>query len=308
VQVIDSLGQSDPAPPSLSITIDPQAPPVITPFTLQNGTVNVQYPTIQLTATGGIPPYKNWTVTPALPNGLQFNVLGPGIISGTPMSPAPLTNYTFTVTDSTVPMGQVSPPVVQSIAINAALNIDTTYLPPGSLPPGCTHQSYTASLGVSGGTPPYTWTTTTVPSLPTGLTIAPSPSPSNTATLSGTPTVADNQNHTFTVKDSTANPAATKSLSLQISAILAITTSSPLSSGNQNVPYGPVTLQACGGTPPYVWSPIVTPPLPTGMSISATGVISGTPTTLETAVSHTFTVTDSTPTSANRALSLTIGQ
>ena len=76
------LGQPDPAPPSLSITIVPQAPPTITPFTLPNGTVNVAYPATQLAATGGIQPYT-WSVNPPLPNGLSFSPSG--LISGIPL-------------------------------------------------------------------------------------------------------------------------------------------------------------------------------------------------------------------------------
>lgn len=45
-----------------------------------------------------------------------------------------------------------------------------------------------------------------------------------------------------------------------------------------NIPYS-VTLKAAGGTPPYTWA-MASGTLPTGLSISAAGVISGTPTTL----------------------------
>ena len=106
-----------------SITAGIQTSPTITPFTLPNGTVNVAYPTIQLEATGGIPPYT-WSVSPALPNGLIINLLGPGIISGTPLnaSNGPAT-YTFTVTDSSVPTGQSSK-LTRNLTVNAALTID----------------------------------------------------------------------------------------------------------------------------------------------------------------------------------------
>ncbi|MEO8341033.1 MAG: putative Ig domain-containing protein, partial [Nitrospirota bacterium] len=80
-----------------STTDGPHASPTITPFTLPNGTVNVAYPTIQLDATGGIPPYT-WSVSPPLPNGLSFNLLGPGVIGGIPLNASPVpTPYTFTV-------------------------------------------------------------------------------------------------------------------------------------------------------------------------------------------------------------------
>jgi Putative Ig domain len=56
-----------------------------------------------------------------------------------------------------------------------------------------------------------------------------------------------------------------------------------------NVPYGPYDASASGGTPPYTWS---ISGEPTGISIaSGTGVISGTPTVVET-TSTTVTVTD----------------
>lgn len=52
----------------------------------------------------------------------------------------------------------------------------------------------------------------------------------------------------------------------------------PLPTAVINVPYS-VTLRAAGGTPPYTWA-MASGTLPTGLSISAGGVISGTPTTL----------------------------
>lgn len=58
--------------------------------------------------------------------------------------------------------------------------------------------------------------------------------------------------------------------------LLTIVTTSPLPNGSLNVAYGPVQLQAAGGTPPYTWS--YTGTLPTGLSLSSSGLISGTPT------------------------------
>src|SRR6185312_4509149 len=70
---------------------------------------------------------------------------------------------------------------------------------------------------------------------------------------------------------------------------LTITTSS-LPDGAANQPYS-ASLNGSGGTPPYTWS--VTPPLPPNLSFnSATGAISGTPTTQGT-TTHTFSLRDS---------------
>jgi mannan endo-1,4-beta-mannosidase len=57
---------------------------------------------------------------------------------------------------------------------------------------------------------------------------------------------------------------------------LAISSGTPLPSGQQNVLYT-LTLSATGGTSPYTWS-LLSGNLPEGMSLSSSGVISGTPT------------------------------
>jgi hypothetical protein len=64
------------------------------------------------------------------------------------------------------------------------------------------------------------------------------------------------------------------------------------------------TLAAAGGTGPYTWS-VTSGTLPAGLTMSAAGVISGTP---STAGSSTFTVTatDSTPASGSKAFTLTV--
>ena len=308
VQVTDSLSQLDPTPPSLSITVNAQAPPTITPFTLSNGTVNIAYLNTQLAATGGIPPYT-WSVNPALPNGLSLSPAG--LISGIPLLGSNGTsNHTFRVTDSTVPIGQFSE-LARSLTINSALTIDT----PSPLPTGSKGTPYSFQLTASGGTPlpgpSYSWSLAGgSPALPPGLSL------SSTGLLSGTPTNTVNTTVTpvFRVQDAVPT-AVTKPLQITVNATLTIDTVSPLPAGKVGDAYGAiggtpataVTLTASGGTPPYTWSTVVTPPLPTGMSISTAGVISGTPTVPETNVSHTFTLSDSTTTgTANKALSLTI--
>jgi uncharacterized protein (TIGR03437 family) len=67
---------------------------------------------------------------------------------------------------------------------------------------------------------------------------------------------------------------------------LLITTTS-LPTGMQGQPYGPVTLMASGGSDSYSWS---SSPLPPGMTLTAAGVLSGTP-TLSGSSQNTFTVT-----------------
>jgi hypothetical protein len=311
VQVTDSTPvtpQSDAA--ALSIKIDPPAPPTITSpnsSSLPTGTVNQPYLNTQLTATGGATPYT-WSVSPALPNGLGLDPTS-GVISGTPLSGSNgITNHTFTVTDSTFPT-HLTGTRSYSLTINA--NVTAVTITTSSLPSGTVGQAYSGQLAASGGTPGYTFSIDSGSSLPGDLSL------SATGAITGTPQNSGTSSTTFRVQDSTVpnQQSTTKPLTITINAappILTITTTSPLPPGKVGDDYGTVTpasavtLTASGGTPPYTWSTNVSPPLPGGLSIDATGTINGTPTADEVNISHTFTVTDSTNLSVNKDLSLTI--
>ncbi|HYW46756.1 MAG TPA: Ig domain-containing protein [Bryobacteraceae bacterium] len=86
---------------------------------------------------------------------------------------------------------------------------------------------------------------------------------------------------------------------------LAITSASPLPQGTAGAAYSQ-TLAASGGTPPYTWS-VASGTLPSGLALSAAGVISGTP-ALAGASTFSIMVTDSASTAATatQAFSLTV--
>ncbi|HSL03829.1 MAG TPA: Ig domain-containing protein [Nitrospiraceae bacterium] len=151
---------------TITITLTPQ-PLAISTSSLPEGTVNQPYDPTALQATGGIQPYT-WSVNPALPNGLQVNVLSPGTISGTPLNgTAGTTTHTFTVADSDAPNNQTTTAQL-SLKINPAPTpLEITSPAGNSLPNARVGKKYSTTLKGSGGVPPYTWSIT--PALPTGL-------------------------------------------------------------------------------------------------------------------------------------------
>ncbi|MGB7845720.1 MAG: DUF4082 domain-containing protein, partial [Candidatus Acidiferrum sp.] len=83
---------------------------------------------------------------------------------------------------------------------------------------------------------------------------------------------------------------------------LSVSTTS-LSNGTQSVAYSQ-SLAAVGGTPPYTWS-LSSGKLPTGLSVAASGAISGTPTVAGSS-SFAVTVKDSASASASANLSINV--
>jgi len=164
---------------------------------------------------------------------------------------------------------------------------------PASLPSWTRDRSYpSTTVTASGGAGTYTWSAS---GLPGGMSIN-----SATGVISGTPLTAGSFAVVVTVTD-TINATATRSYTLTISAPPAITTAS-LPNGAQGVSYS-TTIASTGGTAPLVWS---ASGLPAGLSInSATGMISGTPTTTG-ASSVVVTVTDAAGATATRTYSLVV--
>ncbi|HEY4932669.1 MAG TPA: Ig domain-containing protein [Terriglobales bacterium] len=170
---------------------------------------------------------------------------------------------------------------------------------PLPLPTAVISVPYSATLTSVGGVGPFTWAMASG-TLPPGLTI------SAGGVISGTPTVLGATTFKVQVTDSQTPTAAVDiaSKTITVNSPLSVTTSS-LTAGSINVPYT-ASLTAGGGVPPYTWS-ITSGSLPAGLTLSASGFISGTPTSQQTST-FTVQVSDSqTPaTTATAILSITI--
>jgi hypothetical protein len=216
-------------------------------------------------------------------------------------------NTTATVTATSIANTTVT--VTVTITINAVFEFENT-----SLPVATVDLPYNGTINTIGATGPFTWIVLSG-SLPLGLTLSNSDTAS--VNITGTPTTAGTSTVTIQVTDAAGTPISrTFTITVNPPPALTITTTS-LPSGTVGTPYpssaSPTgfTLQASFGTPPYKWSIVSgTGSLPAGLSLSSSGLISGTPMTAGTST-FTVRVQDSAtpnPATATKSLSITINQ
>ena len=169
---------------------------------LPQGTVGTSY-SVQANASGGSAPYTWHVAGGVLPNGLSLSTTG--LINGTP-SVAGTTNLTLGVTDANGALDTQSLNVViadQPVAVPP--DITSTNLTAGTV-----GTAYNATLQVSSGTAPYSWSVSSG-NLPVGLSL------SSVGIISGTPTTAGTSS--FSVKVMDGNGLSdTQVLSLTINA------------------------------------------------------------------------------------------
>ncbi len=197
---------------------------------------------------------------------------GPGTLSGATSNAvtynAPASGVAATATVTATSLTDSTKSAMITLHISAVPAIATT----PAMGAGTNGSAFTFSVPVNGGTAPLTWSIS-VGALPTGLTLSPS------GTISGTPNAnATLSPYTFTVRvQDAASVAATQAYSLTINNPPApvITTTAP-TAGTNGTAYSAFTFTlASGGMAPMSWSE--TGALPTGMTLSAGGVLSGTP-------------------------------
>lgn len=145
------------------------------------------------------------------------------------------------------------------------------------------YPGYSEILTATGGTLPYTWSIISG-ALPTGLTLNPA-----TGEISGTPTV--NNVFSFTAQVADAVPStATHAYTITINQA-PIVLSSCFGQWTEGLAITPTQMDAGAGTGTKHWS-ITSGALPTGIALTSSGMVSGTPTAAGT-FPYTITATDS---------------
>jgi hypothetical protein len=235
--------------------------------------------------------------------GVQWSVSGGGSLANstttsvTYVAPSSVTS-SFTATITGTSLSDPSKSASVQISVNPLPTISTT-----SLPVATAGANYSATINLTGGSSPFTWSISSG-TLPPGLVLA--LSKTNSVTITGVATGPGSSPFTIMVKDA-SNATASQPLTITVNAPPALTiTTTSIPGGEVGIAYSQ-TLQATGGVPPYTWS--VAGNLPAGLTLNpSTGAISGTPTAVGTST-FTVKVTDSetpSPSSTTKSLSIAI--
>jgi hypothetical protein len=242
----------------------------VSPATLPGGAVGAPY-SQTITASGGTPPRTFAVTSGSLPTGLTLS--SGGVLSGTPTAAGSFT-FTVTATDASECTGSQT----YTVRICPAITLS-----PASLPGATVGTAYAQTITASGGVPPFALAVTSG-SLPPGLTLSPS------GALSGTPTTSGTFSFQVTATDANSCTGVA-SYTIAVSGCPLVTISpSSLPSAAANAFYSQ-TLTASAGTSPYVFA-VISGTLPAGLSLSPSGVLSGTPASAGQAF-FTVGVTDS---------------
>jgi hypothetical protein len=243
------------------LTVSPSSLPADTVYTAYSQTIS---------ASSGSSPYTFAITSGSLPSGLSLS--SGGVLSGTDSAAGQPGTFTFTVTatDSAGHTGTQS----YTLTVNApTITLSTLTNPTGE-------STYTQSVTASGGQSAYTYAKTSG-TLPTGLSF------SSAGAFSGTSTAAGTFTFTITATDAHGYTGA-QSYSLTPVAPTFTVSPSSLSAATVYVAYTQ-TLSTSGGVSAYSYTE--SGALPTGLSLSSGGVLSGTITAAAQNGSYPITVT-----------------
>ena len=258
-----------------SITITIAAAPVAPVFTAKSppttGTVGTPY-TYTFAATGN--PTPTFIVgSGAVPSGFTLNPTT-GALTGTPTTAGPNT-FTVQATNGVAP-NAVTGSLTITIAAAPVAPVFTAKTPPVT---GTMGTPYTYTFAATGNpTPTFSLGSG---SFPAGLTL------SSTGALTGTPTAAGPSTFTVQASNGVAPAAVTGSITITIAAAPTapvFTAKTPPTTGTIGTPYT-YTFAATGNPTPTFG--VGSGTLPSGLTLSSAGALTGTPTT---AGPSTFTI------------------
>ncbi|HVA05825.1 MAG TPA: putative Ig domain-containing protein, partial [Acidimicrobiales bacterium] len=247
-------------PVAPTLTISPSSLPAATVYTAYSQTLNTS---------GGISAYT-YSETGSLPTGITLS--SAGAFSGTISAAAQSGSYPITVTSTDADS------FTGTTSYTLTVNAPTIALSALTDPTG--EATYTQSITASGGQATYTYAKTSG-TLPTGLSL------STAGVLSGTSSAAGTFVFTVTATD-VHGYTGTRSYTLTPAAPTFTVTPSSLPAATVYTAYSQ-TLSTSGGISAFSYSETGT--LPTGISLSSAGVLSGTISAAGQAGSFPITVT-----------------
>lgn len=296
ITVTDEVNQSGLR--SFFLSVDPPALTTVLNTSTKVLLVNILItPFTPVTAVGGYGT-STYSISPALPNGLEFST-STGLISGTSSEIIDPSNYTITVQDSAA---QTSSKVFSLNVLANPFQLDTALdIPSVELIKNLSVTPFkpVSSIGGNGRLIYFS-----VPALPALLTIN-----SSTGIISGTPTETSSAtSYTITIVDE-LNQQSSRAFSLSVTAPLLSATSNfatiELNQDVTNANVIPVSGNGGYGTLIYAVAPV----LPTGLLFStSTGRITGIPSQSSSATEYTVTITDQIQQSTSATFSLTVNQ
>ncbi|MBN2104130.1 putative Ig domain-containing protein [bacterium] len=226
--------------------------------------------------------YENLTceiIDGRLPPGMEFYTEDGFIIRGTPTEAGEFP-FTIRIADPNVPAQ------CDTQAYTLTIKLPLIWISPDHISDGTQNTMYSETITANGGSGDFSWTAS---GFPPGLQLDVN---GDRASIEGIPSSAGNYSISVTITDNCYGHSESKGFKINIKefTLLTITTTS-LPDATQGVPYSQ-TIHAMGGATPYSWS-VSSGSLPSGLSLNtSSGLLSGTPTTIDCSHNFTIKVTD----------------
>jgi hypothetical protein len=207
-----------------------------------------------------------------MPPGLSLDP-ATGVVSGTPTNTG---SFGVRIKATELPLQQ--PPLdtfTASITFNVAGPTNTSLNFPLAANLGTFQQGNTQSFSMTptNGTAPYT--ITALSALPPGYELIPTSGAAGAMVLTGINTTPGSYNITIQAQDASGN-LGVRTFTLVIAPFAVVGSTTALENGTVGVPYSHSLALFNGGS--VTWAPSLTSPPPAWLTVSSTGVISGTPT------------------------------